>query len=215
MTELNMPWTELLGSPLVWLLGCAVFLLLVGMPPLWLYLHHRRRGRELLHLERMQAIQAGVPVALGRPDRALDDARKMQDRRHGRASAVAFWVGGAVPLTCVVAAGLVSEQPDGNFGMSLAAWIAAMVLGLGGIICATVLMALDGGHRHWVRRMIRAKTARAEQAAEQAHAKGTRAEQARPAEKTRPAEKPFRPEPPRDLGFAAWLESLAHRMQAR
>ena len=97
--------------------------------PILLHFHGERKKRKFEHIERMRAIDAGRPYAgekkLGLP--AIPEWAVPH--------VIAVSIGAAVPLGVFVCALLATLL--GGFQKDI--WIAAGMVGLGGVICGTVL----------------------------------------------------------------------------
>jgi heme/copper-type cytochrome/quinol oxidase subunit 2 len=115
-------------------IGTGALLLLVFGMFLWMVMRHYRRSRELEHLERMKAIELGKP--LDSPEQ-----EEVHQKYGYNAFWIAFWIGAAVPVSAAWAASYAVTQGNvKDLGVTLAMWISVAVLGVAGVICATVLM---------------------------------------------------------------------------
>jgi len=96
------------------------------MAPVALYFKAQQQKHEREHLERMKALEMGRPF----------DTQPM-DRTRCAASRVALLIGGGVPAVVFGCTAFASMAA----GYHEAMWIAAALVGLGGVICGTVLAA--------------------------------------------------------------------------
>ena len=100
----------------------------------WMSLRHVRKQREILHLERMKALEVGQSPTFFDPD-------KQHSKQLHNTFYIAFWIGGAVPISAVSGATYVmTEAGSQPTGIILAVWISAAAIGVAGVICASVLM---------------------------------------------------------------------------
>ena len=107
---------------------------LLAIAIVWISLRHFRKQREILHLERMKALEVGQSPTFFDPD-------KQQSKQLHNTFYIAFWIGGAVPIAAVSGATYVmTEAGSQPTGIILAVWISAAVIGVAGVVCATVLM---------------------------------------------------------------------------
>jgi hypothetical protein len=111
----------------------GVLLLAIGIL-FWALFRHSRRNRELLHTERMKALELGQPASFSEPD-------KLQEKYAHNAFWIAFWVGAGVPMVAAGAAAQVMTQANVHeLGLTLAIWGGVAVISIASVICATVLM---------------------------------------------------------------------------
>jgi hypothetical protein len=125
----------LAGFPTGWLVAISVIVLLllfVGLV-LWVSLRYAAHSRELSHLERLKALDAGQP---------LEPAAESAHQRYAHnAFWIAFWVGAGVPIAATWAAGTVMTRTDlPPVGLVLAVWLSVAGISIAGVVCATVLM---------------------------------------------------------------------------
>jgi hypothetical protein len=101
---------------------------------IWAVMRHSRRNRELLHTERMRALELGQPASFSEPD-------KLQEKYAHNAFWIAFWVGAGVPMVAAGAAAQVMTQANVHeLGLTLAIWGGVAVISIASVVCATVLM---------------------------------------------------------------------------
>jgi hypothetical protein len=96
----------------------------LGVVPIALYFKGQQQKHEQEHLERMKALEWGLTLPV-------------QDRDHTRSMAarIALLIGAGVPIGVFGCAWLASLA----VGYHEPIWIAAAMVGLGGVICGTVL----------------------------------------------------------------------------
>jgi hypothetical protein len=126
-TQMYMFW-----APLGLAVG-AVLLVSIGAL-VWMLMRHSRKNRELLHMERMKALEMGQPAGLSEPD-------KLQEKYAYNAFWIAFWVGAGVPAAAVWAAAYATTQPNGQeMAIAIAIWSSVTAVSIPSVVCATVLM---------------------------------------------------------------------------
>jgi hypothetical protein len=91
----------------VWIAVGGVLFLALGIL-FWAVMRHSRRNRELLHTERMRALELGQPASFSEPD-------KLQEKYAHNAFWIAFWIGAGVPM---VAAGAAAQVMTRRMSMS-------------------------------------------------------------------------------------------------
>jgi hypothetical protein len=112
----------------------VVGVFLFGLIVLWSVMRHLRRSRELLHTERLRALEVGQSPGFSDPEEG-------QKRYAHNIFWIAFWVGAGVPMAAASAAASVTNQEKvSQFGLMLAMWISVAVISVASVICATVLM---------------------------------------------------------------------------
>jgi hypothetical protein len=117
----------------VWIAVGGVVLIAVGIM-VWAILRHARRNRELLHTERMKALEVGQSPGFSNPD-------KLQEKYAHNAFWIAFWVGAGVPIGAAHAAAYFLTHADvRELGQTLVIWIGVVVISCASVICATVIM---------------------------------------------------------------------------
>lgn len=121
-------WTAV--GLIVGVLLLLVFVILCGM-----ILHHLRRSRECLHAERLRALEVGHSATFAEPE-------KSREKYLHNAFWIAFWMGAGVPIAVAWAAASVTMQENVRTGVVLTVWISAAVIGVTGVLCATVLMGI-------------------------------------------------------------------------
>ena len=107
----------------------AVFVLVIVI--LVLSLRYARASRELLHTERVRAIEAGL--LWEEPESAKAGAKFMHN-----AFWISFWVVVTVPGAAFSAASAVATEF--HVAIGIAAWSAAAVASVAAVVCATTLM---------------------------------------------------------------------------
>lgn len=111
----------------------AIALLFAGFL-LWLIIRQVAKSRELLHLERMKALELGRPTG-------PTEAEKCQSKYLHNAFWICFWIGAGVPIAATSAATFVMVQGKlEEFFIILAIWICVAVISVASVVCATVLM---------------------------------------------------------------------------
>jgi ABC-type nickel/cobalt efflux system permease component RcnA len=119
-------------------------ILLVVLIILWMVMRHLRKCRELLHKERLKALELGQSPNFSTPEKDQEqDAPKGQEHYADNASWIAFWIGAGVPASAAWAAASVAIQ--GNLrelgsGLVLGIWITVAVVSVASVVCATILM---------------------------------------------------------------------------
>ena len=103
--------------------------IMVGM-----LMRHSRKSRELLHTERMKALELGQPASFSDPD-------KLREKYAYSTFWIAFWIGAGVPAAAAWAAAYVMIQPQlQELGIVIAMWSSVAVVSIASVVCATVLM---------------------------------------------------------------------------
>src|ERR1700730_11994159 len=111
----------------------GVLLVCLGML-VWMLMRHSRKNRELLHKERMKALELGQPAGFSEPD-------KLQANYAHNAFWIAFWIGAGLPAAVAWAAAYVMIQPHlQELGIVIAMWSSVAVVSIASVVCATVLM---------------------------------------------------------------------------
>ena len=106
----------------------AVFVFVIGI--LALSFRYARANRELLHAERIRAIDAGFPWE--EPESAQAGAKFMHN---------SFWIVVGVPGAAFSAASAATKQFHvEQLAIGIAAWSAAAVASVAAVVCATTLM---------------------------------------------------------------------------
>lgn len=98
----------------------------------------RSRLQEMLHEERMKAIEAGLPLPA---DSAESDDQTIEQMRLHHALWLAFWTlafGAGVPFWSVSA--FLNSHPDMDRNVSVAALVAAALASMTACICSAVVM---------------------------------------------------------------------------
>jgi hypothetical protein len=112
----------------------AVLLLAVLAIFFLLVLRHAQNNRNLLHTERMKALELGQPLG-------FTEYEKLQEKHAHNAFWIAFWVGAGVPISAAWAAAYSMPQASAkDLGVTLAMWISVAAISTASVICATVLM---------------------------------------------------------------------------
>lgn len=115
--------TELSILLLVIFASVAVLMIVVALPVV-LSMRHAAKDRELLHAERLKALETGRP---------------MPGESASRGSAGGAGVGVWVPI-CVFGIALAATQHSENSqAIGVAVWISAGCVGVTGVICGTIL----------------------------------------------------------------------------
>lgn len=130
-SQLNSP---MVGLFLVFGIAGGIFLALVLGLAFWMILRHAQKGRELLHTERMKALEVGQPLG-------FTEHEKLQQEQAHNTFWIAFWVGAGVPIAAVWAAAYSIVQGNlRELAVTLVVWISVAVICVASTICATLLM---------------------------------------------------------------------------
>jgi ABC-type Fe3+ transport system permease subunit len=124
------PWVLLAGGVLLATIGLVAFLVTL--------FRHLRHHRQLLHTERVKAIEHGRPS--GEP--SLADAKFMHN-----AFWIAFWMVAIVPGAAFSSAASVTEGEGRPLALILVSWICASLASITAVVCATVVLALSRSQR--------------------------------------------------------------------
>ncbi|WP_166823614.1 hypothetical protein [Thalassoroseus pseudoceratinae] len=129
----------LLRDPAIQFCGAALLLFLISMPPFIMILRLKRANRSLLHEERLQALEkiASLPDASSVQPFLNELEETGQSPNSGRLW-IAFTMGCLVPVAAFAA---VSMQNGTKEGVQIASWIAAIIVSVACVICATILAA--------------------------------------------------------------------------
>jgi hypothetical protein len=125
-------WNRVLDSPLLEFIPFLLFLVVIIGLPIWLVARYAHRDRELLHRERMKALESGQPVDFG-------GSSKADEKNAHNIFWIAFWVGAVVPLGAVWGA-VAATQMAAQHGYVIVVWVATAVIGTAAVISACVLM---------------------------------------------------------------------------
>jgi hypothetical protein len=107
---------------------------LLGLILLGTVMRHLRRSRELLHTERLKALEVGQSPGFSDPE-------EEQKRYTHNVFWIAFWVGAGVPMASAsAAASVMNQEKVSQLGLVLGMWISVAVISVASVICATVLM---------------------------------------------------------------------------
>jgi hypothetical protein len=107
------------------LIPIVALLIPIIVVPTALGLKHARFLREVEHRERMRAMELG---------RALPESQSWSP------TGLAGAIGAGVPIASMVIAGMATHSDAHSYAASI--WKAAGLVGLGGVICGTILAAL-------------------------------------------------------------------------
>ena len=132
----SIPWFGWI--PIVAILGvCAIVVL---------SLRYARAKRELLHAERIRAIEAGLPWQ--EPESAPEVAPQVSEKHKSpgakfmhNAFWISFWIVSGVPGAAFSAASAATQKLHvEQLAIGIAAWSAAAVASVAAVVCATTLM---------------------------------------------------------------------------
>ena len=115
-----------------WFAWIPILAILGGCPILILSLHHARANRELLHAERLRAIEVGLPWQ--EPESAKPGAKFMHN-----AFWISFWLVVSVPSAALSGASAGTKYAD-QLAIVVAVWSAAALASIAAVVCATTLM---------------------------------------------------------------------------
>ena len=121
----------------------AIVAILGGCAIVVLSLRHARAKRELLHAERIRAIEAGLPwespplSPATKPESAQPPGAKFMHN----AFWISFWIVSGVPGAAFSAASAATKEFHADqLAIGIAAWSAAAVASVAAVVCATTLM---------------------------------------------------------------------------
>ncbi|MGO8746857.1 MAG: hypothetical protein ACLQNE_12785 [Thermoguttaceae bacterium] len=107
--------------------------LIAACAALGMVLRFLRLRCQLSHIERMKALESGIPAPTsGTPDHS--------PTLFSGAVRVAFWMGGVFPLGAIWAAAWATSAQERGLGHVLTAWIAALLACVAAVVCATVIL---------------------------------------------------------------------------
>ena len=115
-----------------WFAWIPILAILCACPIVVLSLRHARINREMLHTERIHAIDAGLPYAEAESARA--GAKFMHN-----AFWISFWVVVSVPSAAFSAASAGTKYTD-QLAIVAVVWTAAALASVAAVVCVTVLM---------------------------------------------------------------------------
>ncbi len=118
-----------------WYAWIAIVAILGACAIVVLSLRYARANRELLHAERMNAIEAGLPWQ--EPESVSESAQPGAKFMHN-AFWISFWVVVTVPGAAFSAASAVTT--DFHIAIGIAAWGAAALASVAAVVCVTTLM---------------------------------------------------------------------------
>jgi hypothetical protein len=118
-----------------WVVLAVAAVLLVMLILAALVVWHLRRNRQLLHLERIKAIDAGQTASFYPPDRS-------KQRYIHNTFWIAFWVGAVVPVAAVItAASATSSQGLAlPLAVQITIWACVIPVCVAAMVCATIIM---------------------------------------------------------------------------
>ena len=118
-----------------WYASIPILAILNACPIVVLSLRYARSNREMLHAERLRAIEAGLPWQ--EPESVSESAQPGAKFMHN-AFWISFWVVVTVPGAAFSAASAVTTEF--HIAIGIAAWSAAAVASVAAVVCATTLM---------------------------------------------------------------------------
>ncbi len=130
-----------LGPPVepalpTWILVIAIatIVLLFALCLFWLMFRQMAKSRELVHLERLKALEMGRAIG-------PSEAEKCQSKYLHNVFWICFWIGAGVPIAATSAASsvMIQTKPQ-EFSIILAICICVAVISVASVVCATVLM---------------------------------------------------------------------------
>ena len=114
--------------------GCTIVVTIVVLS-----LRHARANRELLHAERISAIEAGLPWQ--EPESASAVPPPAGAKFMHNAFWISFWIVSGVPGAAFSAASAATKEFHADqLAIGIAAWSAAAVASVAAVVCATTLM---------------------------------------------------------------------------
>ena len=122
------------ADPLLLLGVAAALVVLLGLGLIFLrVMRYLQRGRELLHQERMKALELGQATG-------LPDTGDLQEKYAHNAFCIACWMGAGVPTAVAWAAAWVAAYGDPQATAHVRTiWICVAVIGVASVVCATVV----------------------------------------------------------------------------
>ncbi len=122
-------------------LAVLLLVLIIAMfvwATLWIVLRCMLCYRKMTNAERLQMIESGQAVELLK----TLETQARRNRFFSVALALAFWV----PGISILGATYSTVRTEGDFGTSLVAWIAAIIVSLASTVCATLVMGRQQQH---------------------------------------------------------------------
>ncbi len=107
--------------------------LIAACTALGMVLRFLRLRCQLSHIERMKALESGIPAPGSSPSEHAPTLSSSAVR-------VAFWMGGVFPLGAIWAAAWATSAEERGLGHVLTAWIAALLACVAAVVCATVIL---------------------------------------------------------------------------
>jgi hypothetical protein len=120
------------------MLGAGGGLMLVFILFLVLLFRHLRTSRQLLHVERMRSLEAGIPLE-------APEETKLQSKFQHNAFWISFWMVFSVPGAALSAASAATQTSA--LALSILIWVVAAVVSVAAVVCAAILMIYSRGRR--------------------------------------------------------------------
>ncbi len=117
-----------------WFAWIPILAILNACPIVVLLLRHARNNRELLHAERIRAIEAGLPWQEPEPESAKPGAKFVHN-----AFWISFWLVVSVPSAAFSGASAGTKYAD-QLAIAIAAWSAAGLASIAAVAGAATLM---------------------------------------------------------------------------
>lgn len=124
-----------------WYAWIPILGILSACPIVALSLRHARSNRELLHAERMRAIEAGIPWQEPEAESDKPGAKFMHN-----AFWISFWLVVSVPGAAFSGASAATNEVDQS-AISIIAWIAAALVSIAAVVGAATLMIYARSHQ--------------------------------------------------------------------
>ncbi len=117
-----------------WFAWIPILAILGGCPIVVLSLRHARNNRELLHAERLRAIESGLPWQEPEPESAKPGAKFVHN-----AFWISFWLVVSVPSAALSGASASTKYAD-QLAIVIATWSAAVLASIAAVAGATTMM---------------------------------------------------------------------------
>lgn len=133
----------------------GVWITIVALLGVWtivvLLIRYARAKRELLHAERIRAIEAGLPwqePKSAQPESAQPESAEPGAKFMHNAFWISFWVVVSVPSASFSAAATATKELHvDQLALGIAAWSAAALVSVAAVVCATTLMIYSRSRR--------------------------------------------------------------------
>jgi hypothetical protein len=110
----------------------AVLALILGF--FALLFRYLRASREMLHAERLKAIEHGQP---------LEEGESPQAKFMHNAFWIAFWMVALIPSAAFSSAASVTKPGEQPLSLAITIWVCAGAASIAAVVCATVLIAVS------------------------------------------------------------------------